>query len=288
MKSPVYTLGNEEFAFFVNRAGEILRENSIPHIIVGGIATQAHVLDRLCRHYQRDAVSITSDESLRDQDFLRATDAVDLALRFKEYDALEGGHSSGLELKHSSDQPHITTGKRINDLCDAIVQGGDHGDYLSCTGEHIFTYGLERGGIQRPVFSVLVDRRTRSPIYLKVSRRPEDLEGLDTKLYNEFIESGVDLEIPYSSNCSLKLRVLRPEHLLAVKIALDRPKDAMDVRNLVHAMRLVGEFDKRDDFPKVLYQLKRCLLPNYERHLINFVDAVGIDDDIFAKKEQAE
>lgn len=286
MKSPVYTLGSEEFAFFANRVEEVLKEKDIPHIVVGGIATQAHILDRLCKHHKRDIVSLVSDENLRDQDYLRATDAVDVALKFPEYDALKG--LEGKELEFAENQAHLTTGKRINSIWDAIANGCDNGDYLSCTGDHIFNYGLQRGGLQRPIFSVSVDRNMRSPIFIKISRRPEDLEALDTKFYNQFVNSGVDLSIPYAGGCNLNFRVLRPEHLLAVKIALDRPKDSMDVRNLVYTMRLVGEFDKRADFPKFAFQLKKCLIPGYEKQLSRFADAVGVDESVFYGKNHTE
>ncbi|MDP2926284.1 MAG: hypothetical protein Q8N99_07945 [Nanoarchaeota archaeon] len=286
MKSPVYTLANEEFAHFVKIAEEVLREKEIPHILVGGIATQVHVLERLCRHYNKDVVSLVSDENFREQDYLRATDAVDLALRFPEYDGLES--ILGPERKYFHNRAHLATGAKINDFCMAIVQGGDNGDYLSCTGDHIFSYGFIRPGIQRPEFSVSVDKIERNPIFLKISRKPDDLEGLDTEFYNEFVNSGVDIKIPYSGDYSLDLRVLKPEHLLAVKIALDRPKDAMDVRNLVYAMRLVGEFDKRRDFPRTLYQLRKYLLPRCERELGNFGIAIGVPIKIPYETRRAE
>ncbi len=285
MKSPVYTLGNEEFAFFVARAGEVLKEKSIPYAIVGGIATQAHILDRLCRHSERNVASLVKDENMRDQDYLRATDAVDVALRFLEYDSLRG--LSGDRLTNARNQAHLTTGSKINDFCNGIVHGGDNGDYLSSTGDHVFGYGFERTGFQKPIFSVMVDRTSRSPIFMKISRRPEDLEALDTDFYNKFVDEAVDLSIPFDDGFSLDLKVIRPEHLLAVKIALDRPKDAMDVRNLVYAMRLVGEFDGRDDFPKFAYQLRKCLLPRYERQLVGFAHAVGLSlDTLYGKSDQ--
>lgn len=283
MKSPVYTLVNEEFAFFVNIAGETFAERKIPYVIVGGIATQAHVLDRLCRTERKDIVTLAADENFRDQDYLRATDAMDIALKFPEYVDLEG--YKGNDIEQLTRQAHLTTATKISESCRRIIEGGEErGNYLSSNGEHIFSYGQERTGIRKPIFNVSVDKSSGSPIYLKIARRPEDLEALDTAFYHEFVDSAVDLSIPYHGGWNLELRVLRPEHLMAVKLALDRPKDAMDVRNLVHALRLAGEFDKRDDFPRFCYQLRRCLLPRYQRQLLGFADSVGIDRELLSEK----
>jgi hypothetical protein len=276
MTLPAYTLGNQEFAFFVARAGEVLKERGIPYTVVGGVAVQAHILDRLCRYHKRDIVSLTLDEGFQDQeDYLRATNAVDIAIRFPEYDQL--GNSCVDMLKFDEKQAHLSSGAKVNDICRAIVENGDNGDYLSFDGEHIFSYVLERTGVQRPFFSVSVDGTLKNSICLKTSRKPQDLEGLDKRFYNIFIDNCVDLTIPFNHDWNLNLRVLKPEDLLAVKIALDRPKDAMDTRNLVDAMRLVGEFDKSPEFPRFAYQLRECLLPKYATQLERFAADVKLD-----------
>jgi len=269
MKSAVYTLTNEEFAYFANKVDESLREREIPHVLVGGIATQAHILDRMCKTHGKDVNRLSLDESLRLQDYLRATDAIDFALKFSEY-----------ESPSDVEEAHKSTGKKINEFC-ASLSGED----FSGTGDHIFNYGVSRTGIQKPVFTVSVDGEPKSEIYLKLSRRPEDLDGLAESFYNPFVEEGVDLEIPYSGDYSLKLRVLKPEHLLAVKIALDRGKDAMDVKNLVYVMREAGELEGKKE-KRLVGTLRKILVPGYEKQLQAFGSAVGIDIKIPYQEKQ--
>jgi len=240
METRGYTLANDEFAFLADLFGKILIEKDIPHVIVGGIATQAHTLDRMCKHHNRDVSSLVSDESIGNlDDYLRATNALDFALRFSEYDTLEG--KTDWDLKESSGLAHSKVLRRINEICDAIVNRGidGEGSYLSCGDEHIYNFKLEKGGLKKLGFRVSVDDRPTGSIRLKLSRWTKDLTGeeglkdFNPDFYNQFIEEGVNLKIPYSKDCSRVFRSLRPIDLLAVKIALARPKDDMDIGNLV-------------------------------------------------------
>lgn len=295
METRGYTLANDEFAFLADLFGKVLVSKEIPHVIVGGIATQANTLDRMCRHHKRDVSSLLSDEGIGDSDdYLRATNAIDVALRFPEYDALKG--KTGRDLEDATGLAHSRALRRINEVCDAVISGGidNEGSYLSCGDEHIYTFRLERGGLKKLGFGVSIDDKPTGSIRLKLSRWPKDLvgeEGLqdfNPDFYDQFIQEGVPLTVPYSKSCTRGFRVLRPIDLLAIKIALDRPKDQMDIGNLVHAMQLTGEFFPTPESLRTDgYSLRERLVPCYEDKLGRFASKYGLSIPSASQGERA-
>lgn len=216
MKHALYNLTDEQFAFFVDKIGVDLDGRDIPHIFVGGTAVQAHVLSRLTKKYEQPMDSL--EGSVRVQDYIRSTDDVDLALRFPE------------------DMPDTEVGRKIKDFCESIP-----GEYIPGTENHIIAYTLERMGLKRPVFGVSVDDKSGEPISMNISKKPSDLNKLNTKYYNVFLEEGQELDLPFSEDYSFRVRVPRVEHVLATKISNFRAKDAMDLKNLVSVVEDVGE-----------------------------------------------
>lgn len=245
MKRALYSLADEEFAFLVDRVGEELRKREIPHIFVGGTAIQAHLLDRFVEKYGLDIASLASGEQLRLQDYLRCTDDVDLALQFA---------------RDATDEKEVA--RRITDLCSAVG-----GEILSKTENNIFEYGIERKGIKRPIFSVSVDGERKERIALNISRKSSDLRNLESRFYNEFIENGQELTVPYAPGFNLRVRVPKPEHVLATKISHFRAKDTMDMQNLVALMRATGE-------EVDLEEIKRILLPEHTRKYEKFLSLI--------------
>jgi hypothetical protein len=145
------------------------------------------------------------------------------------------------------------------------------GEYISGTENHIFEYDLARKGIKRPVFNISVDGELKERLYLNISRKPSDLFRLDTSLYNEFIQNGSELVIPYSNGWSFNIRVPKIEHVLATKISHFRAKDAMDLQNLYGVL-----YDSNEEID--FKELERILLPVYEVNLERFKSLVGIAD----------
>jgi hypothetical protein len=251
MKRALYTLANEEFGFFVNQLTKEFKKQEIPHIFVGGTAVQAHILSKLTKGKNSDISSLISDANVRLQDYIRATDDIDIALKFP-----------------NDGQSDIETAREIYGVCDSISK-----EYISDTENYIFEYGVERRGVKRPIFKVIVEGEPIEAIVLNISRKPSDLRTLDNRFYNrfynKFIDNGQDLIIPHFKNFNLHVRVPKLEHVLATKISQFRAKDSMDIQNLVEVTRDLGEEIKMNEIEEIL-------LPEYTQKyekfkaLINF------------------
>ncbi|MBT4165438.1 hypothetical protein HOE04_00180 [archaeon] len=251
MKRAIYSFGNEVFTFFANRVEEELNARDIPHIFVGGSAVQAHILKRLTDSYDTDISTLASNEGLRFQDYIRATDDIDLALKFPEED--------------EKDIAEVNTVGSIRDFCDALS-----GEYISGTEKNIFSYELERRGITKPVFKIKIDEDEEERIFMNLSRKSKNLKKLSFSCYNEFIDAGSELVIPYSKDYNLKLTVPKLEHVLATKISQLRAKDLMDISNLVKVVHSVGE-------EVDLEELERILKPVHTKNYGQFLSLVGLD-----------
>ncbi len=253
MKREIYNLGDEEFAFFINRIAEELRYRDIPYAFVGGVAVQSQILKRLTKKYNADISHLILNSDVRFQDYVRATDDVDLALKFPTD---EKGNVSPENLE------------KIIDVCEHI-----EGVYLSGDHKHLFEYLLQRNGIRRPVFSVSIDDNQQENLFLNISRESRNLRRISYQFYEEFIDAGEDLTIPYSSSFSLRIKTYRPEHILATKISQLRAKDMMDIKNLVEIMQQCGEEVDAKELERILIP---CHLINYER----FGSLTGISVDV--------
>jgi len=113
-KRALYDLTDEEFAYFVNEVNKGLEREGISHIFVGGTASQIQIAERLCKLHNTDLVTLARDERL--QDYLRATDDIDLALATKAY------------AQGDTEYAHV-----INKLLDSLTK-----EVISPSEEHIF------------------------------------------------------------------------------------------------------------------------------------------------------
>ena len=252
MKRELYDLTDEEFAFFVNNINKQMKNRKISYVLVGGTAVQAHVLHRLCSKTGKNLEQIISDPNIRVQDFIRATDDVDIAL-----------DSSIVRKKGDTYFAREIMG----------VFNGLKGEYFSPSEEHIFEYQLSRKGIKRPIFQIYVDGETDNEqvISMNVGRHEKDLYNLDSKYYNKFVAEGQNILIPYSDSFNLNLRVLKPEHLLASKISKFRAKDTMDIHILADCME-----ERKEKIN--LSEIKELLFPNYEDNYFRFLELVKLED----------
>ena len=255
-KRELYNLGDEELLYLVHNLGKQMSKEEMPYLLVGGTAVQAHILKRLHERTGKTLSQLVEDPEIRLQDYIRSTDDIDLAI-----------HSS--VVRQLGD---VEFGKRINRILDGLTNG----EVISPSEEHILDYSLARRGIQRPVFQISVDSETDTnmQIAMNIGRKPEDLHGLDEKFYDGFINEGQEVSIPYNDKFTLRTRIIKPEHLLASKIAQFRPKDTMDLHNLSDMMR---EGDETLD----LTEIKGILLPEYSINYGRFLEVSKIEDPEF-------
>jgi len=234
MKRQLYDLTDEPFVMFVDRLDEVLKGEEIRYNVVGGVASQAYILDMLSKKHDRPIDGLVRYEDVRVQDYLRSTDDVDIALDLKGDDA-----------------------DRIKTITTVIIpKMGFEG--ISPDGESLVEFRSERVGASRPRFRVYVnDQGTQEEVIaMNIGRQPSDLRKLDPHLYGDFINQGRDLRLEYSEDFSLNLHVPRLEHVLASKVSQSRAKDLMDVRNLTTLAKDTG---RELDFQEI----ERVLLPGY-------------------------
>jgi len=256
MKREIYNLSDEELAYLIGNLDEKMNAEKIPYIIVGGTAVQAQVLKRLHQKTGRTLAELAEDSKIRLQDYVRSTDDVDLAI------------SSRIERERGE----VDFAKKIFGVLESLAVP----EAISPSGEYILGYQLVRKGIKRPVFQIYIDEETNDErrLALNIGRNPRDLENLDSQHYDEFIERGEEIVLPYNSDFTLRMRVIRPEHLLASKVSKFRAKDTMDIHTLADLMREGGE---EIDFN----EMRRLLLPEYTRNYERFLDLVNLEDPDF-------
>ena len=255
----LYTLGNEEFAFLANRIGEKLKDTGIPYNFVGGTAVQAHILHRLTQKYHTNVKSLAENKHIRLQDYIRPTDDIDLALLFPD----------------NAQNPAL-----VSSVLRKFYDGLD-GVFLSHDEKHLFEYQFARRGERRPVLKVTVDDHNPEDIALNISQQSRHLRSFGIRFYEEFISQGKNLVIPYTPSYELKLKVCKPEHILATKISQFRAKDTMDIHNLVTVMQDAGEIIDTEE-------LRKILLPVHYENLVRFNSLTGINVNLSMQAPQAE
>jgi hypothetical protein len=246
MKRQLYDLTDDPFVVFVNQIGHVLRAESIPHNIVGGVASQAYILNMLTKKHGKSVRDLTRDKEVRVQDYVRSTDDVDVALD------LEG------ETDDTDKIRRITT---------EILPQFNFTE-LSPNGESILEFRAERVGASRPRYRVYVNDQggAEDVVAMNIGRQPKDLHSLDPVWYAEFLDQGKEITIPYSEGYTLRLRVPRLEHLLASKISQSRAKDLMDNKNLASLAKDMGvELD--------FAEISRTLSPRHEDNYHRFLSA---------------
>lgn len=244
MKRQIYDLTDEPFAVFTNKVGSVLKAEGILYNIVGGVATQAYILDMLTGKYGKSVTELVEDEEVRIQDYVRRTDDIDVSL------SLEGDDREKIR--------RITT----------IILPQFSFETVSPSEESIFKFKVERMGASRPKFKVYVDDQGSEDdvIAMNIGRNQKDIRRLDFHWYDEFLSQGKELVVPYLDGFDIRTRVPRLEHLLASKIAPSRAKDLMDNKNLA---TLAKETGIKLDFKEI----EKVLMPNHEDNLYRFLNA---------------
>ncbi len=243
MKRRTYSVINEEFSLFLNELDKELKATEMGYSLVGGAAVQTHLANLLSRKYEKSIGEL--DDKVRLQNYIRATDDVDLCLPITN-DA-EGA-------------------KKILALIKSLEK-----ELISPTEQHFIKYTLERSGIRRPVFRVYVDGETvqDSLIKLNLYTSAKDVRGFDAGKYSRFVDNSQEISFPYCNNFDVKARVASKEDTLAGKISRFSPKDAMDIWNLTLLTEELGEkLDTRE--------MKNMLLPNHEEHYNLFMHGLKV------------
>lgn len=254
MKRELYSLSDEEFAYFVNNLHRQMGKEKIPYILVGGTAVQAHILKRLSDKTGKNLSDLVLDPEVRLQDYVRSTDDVDLTV------------SSSIVKKEGE----VGFTKKINRVLDGLAVR----EVISPSEEFILGYKLIRRGIKRPRFQIYVDDEfdDEMQIAMNIGRHKKDLRNLDSKNYELFVNEGKVLKIPFTSDFIISTKVIKPEHLIASKVSQFRAKDTMDIHNLADLMRDCGE--KLDTS-----EIRELLLPNYQRNYERFLDLTNLTND---------
>lgn len=268
MKRSLYTIADEEFATLLERAHASFAAKGMRYMLVGGVATQAHIVSNLCKD-GRTLMDFVEDPNFRLQDFLRATDDVDITLSPEKSGEL------------MTDEERVKHAEKVYSVLDEIV--GDknhygHGLFISPTGEHLVAISLERKGIARPVFMLGLDNKPTEDknVSFNLFKGPEDTNPrwgndifeFERRFYNDFMDRGVELEVPFSDGKKIALRVKKIEDLLATKIIRGRDKDLWDTLSLArHSERAGTPID---------YEAIRKLLsgndPIYDKPTISFIE----------------
>ena len=244
MKRKLYDLTDEPFAMFVNRVGEVLRDEGINHNIVGGVAVQSYALKLLIDKYGGNVLSLIERPEVRIQDYIRSTDDVDVAMELK------------------GDE-----GERILRIKELLPQFNF--DEVAPTGESIVEVKPARIGISRPTFRVYVDGQGSDDqmIAMNIGRgRNGSLRGFHNGWYSELIKGSRSLNVPYCEGFDVAVNVPRLEHLLATKIAGSRAKDLMDIHNLAQLAKEAGVNLDHGEMSKML-------LPDYEDSYLRFLSS---------------
>jgi len=198
-KMDLCSVADEEFAYFLNKIDGVLNDEKIPYIFVGGAANQLHIVRALCDKYKTDIATLAKNDSIRLQDFIRATDDIDLAITPDVY--TNAGSDETVYFK--------SIVKILNKL-------GDGEEHISPSGEHLLQYNITRQGSKRPLFRVINDGKINEEeqIMLNISRSPKDLEDVAQSNYQRFLDARERIVVPYNNDFSINASVIAAPYLM--------------------------------------------------------------------------
>lgn len=224
MKRALYSLDDEEFITFLGRTQDVLSQHEIPYAFVGGVASQAHIASALCKQNKRTLSEMSHSSDIRIQDYLRATDDVDITLDLRKFG--------------NDPQDVLVTQRVVN----AVKDIADDEIYSSPL-QNVVAIKLERLGAKRPTFRLGLNEDADSPdseLSLNFYYGPQDTNArwspqmieFENIHYYPFFDSAQTIAIPYGETSVIPLRVKGLEALLATKIARARPKDWADIMSI--------------------------------------------------------
>jgi len=245
MKRALYSLDDEEFMTLLERTDGVLRSRNIPYMYVGGVATQAHIINYICKKEGTTLCELAHSNGFRIQDHLRATDDADITL----------------DTRGISDGSSPVEAQR--EVMDVLREIEGEGLYTSPTSNHLVAIKLDRPGVRRPVFRLGLDTEAESPdsevsfnLYYGPedtnTRWPQEMMEFERQNYFDFFNTAKRISIPYCPAKNVDVNVKGIEQLLATKIARAREKDWTDLL-LLHKHSLeAGEPINLDEVQKLL------------------------------------
>lgn len=260
MKRPLYTIADEEFATLLDRADAAFRAKGIKYMIVGGVATQAHLINYLCKDGKK-LVDFVNDPDFRLQDHLRATDDIDITLNPR---------------KNGEEYDKVEFASKIYSVLESIVD--KDGMFMSPTENHLVSISLERKGISRPIFRLGLDddkdpEKVTSLNFYRGSddtneRWGKDIQEFENRFYYQVMDRAEDVKIPFCQKKDIILKVEKAEDLIATKLVRGREKDWNDILSLVNHSEAAGTPIDYKVIEKVLCSVD----PKNERTYLPFVE----------------
>ena len=259
MKRALYSLADEEFVTLLARTDSAFQEAKMPYMFVGGVATQAHIANYLCKENNKTILDLVESSDFRIQDYLRATDDVDITI----------------DPRNSDNE--IEVGKKVLYVLDDIV--GKEGTFMSISGDHLVCIDLQRKGIKRPLFRLGLDKEANNPERVASfnfyfgpedtnDRWNNDIREFEKQYYFDFMDKGTQINIPYCPQKNIVLKVKKVEDLITTKIIKGREKDWTDILSLVKHSKNAG---MPVDYKKIEEML--CNDKNeYQKPNLNFVE----------------
>ncbi len=249
-KEQAYTLFDKGYFVLLNELGEAFSDHSIDHLLVGGGAIQAYSL-----------FFLTNNGKLSLEDAVKPNEVIGELIRpTDDYDFI------------TKDASYEDIREAINSLNRVTVEQDDP--------PSMFAIRIARDGAVRQMYKVKELSHSNNgkevqdsyDVWSTVAYTPKSLKvDLPEGFYeSRFEEDNVrEFSITYDG-LELKVRVPRPELLLAPKIARGRPKDLMDIYNLIEIMANRGEQFDSSKITDVL--LTDSLKYKYESKVNRFLE----------------
>jgi hypothetical protein len=250
MKRALYSIDDEEFLTLLERIDQSFLRRNIPYLFVGGVATQIHIINYICKKTGKSFYDIINSHEFRIQDHLRATDDVDITIDPRTI---------------LIEEQDTKIYQEINSILDELEQ---ESPYMSVSGNHLVSVELERRGIRRPVFRLGLDEEPSSgnEVSLNLYYGPQDTNNrwsqemieFERNNYFSFFETSKRISIPFYNGKNVEFNVKGLEELIATKLARSREKDWADVL-------LLYRHSKEANIPLDFSKLERFLCVKDER-----------------------
>lgn len=224
-----FDVADEDFLTFLDRLDAGMRASKMPYMISGGVAIQVHVAKNWCHAHRKTLADLAMDTEERRH--LRSTNNIDMVL--------------GRDVKRC---------EKLQEVYKYIV-GNDGGLVWTLTPNKLMEVSKEGGGYKKPCFILRSEEKpdVERRVFLRVYEEPSDwkneklgqlcfLEEFDEKLYVSFFdkERFEDIELNYGE-AKVKIRVMDPAYLLAIKAAIFRLEDVQDAACLQRLSCLAGK-----------------------------------------------
>lgn len=237
MKESLYSLEDREFTFLLQRVGEQLVKSKVDYAVVGGIAAQIQIVGAICKGEKKPLEDLILTEQVSERKNLRRTNDLDIII----------------------DIPNVLP--ILEELTGETTTNND-----------IFTVQLERRGIKRPIYAVK-SLNGEARIALNISNGPKDLERLFAGNYYIFLHEAENVDFGYE-DLHPKIRVLKPEHIIATKLTRYNPKDQFDICNLID---LALKYNKELDINKIAEVMGVPVVDSPECNLPTEAPAIYLD-----------